>query len=106
MTYDPNVYQHGRKGKRFIVNEETGCWEWQYAPWSGKYGRHQRVWEAYNGPVPEGFELHHTCSNENMCVNPAHLEVIDIEIHRAAHWSAYLEANPTLAKRLGIEVNF
>lgn len=64
-----------------------GCWKWIGAMWAKGYGRFtlpgtQRrigahVWgyERYVGPVPEGLELDHLCSNR-WCVNPSHLEPV------------------------------
>ena len=36
---------------------------------------HRVLWEAEHGPVPDGFELDHTC-RRRACVNLAHLEVV------------------------------
>lgn len=88
---------HGTRsiGPDYIVNPETGCWEWQKNLRMG-YGRawrggklvsaHIWYWEQENGPVPEGMDLDHLCHNADLdcaggteckhrrCVNPAHLE--------------------------------
>lgn len=82
---------HARKGKSklgYEVDVETGCWVWQGATNEHGYGvrtirgderrtrkAHIQEWEKVNGPVPEGFELDHTCRNPP-CVNPAHLEAV------------------------------
>ena len=70
-----------------IVPGAGGCWIWTgsingkaYARWRQRDDDYQRlayvvVWEAFNGPIPEGFQLDHTC-RVKVCVNPAHLELV------------------------------
>ena len=36
---------------------------------------HRLVWESVNGPVPDGYEIHHKCGNR-ACQNLTHLECI------------------------------
>jgi len=36
---------------------------------------HRLVYEAFVGPVPDGFELDHLC-RVRRCVNPAHVEIV------------------------------
>lgn len=78
-------------GNAYIVDEVTGCWNWQrrltekgYA--SGKrpgiktQRAHRAIWIERNGPVPGGMELDHTCKNRR-CVNPDHLEPVTHKIN-------------------------
>lgn len=61
---------------------QNKCWEWQGAkhPYGyGAIGRNAKVmlvhrlsWELYNGPIPNGLFVLHTCDNPP-CWNPAHL---------------------------------
>jgi HNH endonuclease len=44
-------------------------------PSGKKYLVHRLVWEAFNGPVPEGLELDHLCRN-SLCWWPDHLEPV------------------------------
>jgi hypothetical protein len=75
--------------ERVLINEETGCWEWQ-GPTSGNgrgggYGRmclndqtvavHLVVFTHYNGYVPGKKQIDHTCDNR-ICCNPHHLEMV------------------------------
>lgn len=79
---------------QWIVNDETGCWEWQcgkqrgYPRTSiGKHGAwaHRVVYLRHIGPIPDGWDLHHTCENPG-CVNPTHLEPVDKVTHLRHHW--------------------
>lgn len=77
---------HSRPKKpQYIVDPETGCWNWNwhkhpsgyaYLKSTGKMRRaHAVFYEQQFGPIPDGYQLHHTCENPP-CVNPNHLELI------------------------------
>lgn len=42
---------------------------------SGKVALHRIVWEAKNGPIPDGLQIDHLCRNR-ACCNPEHLEAV------------------------------
>lgn len=63
----------------------AGCWVWNGTKTHDGYGVtrvtkgsrrvHRLMWERYNGPIPVGLELDHTCENPP-CLNPAHLDAV------------------------------
>lgn len=65
------------------------CWEWTGAL-AGDYGgfrhnskfglAHRFSHSHYNGPIPEGFEVHHLCEFKR-CVNPEHIEALAHKRH-------------------------
>lgn len=45
---------------------------------------HKYAWQKINGPVPEGFELHHRCENRP-CIRLDHLQLVTDYQHRLIH---------------------
>lgn len=81
------------KGPDYLI-DENGCWVWQRGltrgyPRLGIRGLDQRAHRAYfeiaKGPIPEGYDIHHTCKNQ-LCVNPDHLEGITQREHDIEHF--------------------
>lgn len=80
------IGHHGRKSPvDYLVDSETGCWEWQGATQRNGYGvlrrkgknfrAHRYYYQLERGPVPAGMDLDHLCRNR-ACCNPAHMEVV------------------------------
>lgn len=75
----------GRKSILYIIDEITGCWNWQLHKNDRGYGdkwcnntqikAHRYMYELHKGPIPEGLQLDHLCKNPS-CVNPDHLEPV------------------------------
>ena len=60
------------------VDPQTGCWIWTgritgkgYGDYNGARA-HRISYEEFNGPIPAGMVVMHTCDNPP-CVNPSHL---------------------------------
>jgi len=78
-------HQFRSKKPEWIVDQATGCWNWNRYRDRDGYGStrtdgslllaHRAVYERLVGPIPEGLELDHLCFNTS-CVNPAHLEPV------------------------------
>lgn len=73
---------------RRVEISPSGCWVFTGSTTPGGYGTirlggrkssgrvaHRVMWEAVNGPVPDGLDLDHLC-RVRACVNPDHLEPV------------------------------
>lgn len=72
---------------RVVVNQVSGCWDWQGAKNDQGYGQmwisgekkarytHRLSYEAAVGPIPAGLHIDHLCRNRGCC-NPDHLEPV------------------------------
>ena len=65
--------------------DDAGCWIWggglnadgygQMSVDSRTVGAHRISYVAFVGPIPQGFQVDHTCF-VTACVNPSHLEAV------------------------------
>jgi len=81
------IFNHHRRKSpvEYIVNLETGCWDWKMRKSTAGYGlltrggrtlqAHRVLYERHVGPIPDGLEIDHLCRNRG-CVNPSHLEAV------------------------------
>ena len=70
--------------RKVMYEPNTGCWYWIGALFSQGYGAirinkkifraHRISYEIYNGQIPNGLYVRHSCHNP-ACVNPSHLLV-------------------------------
>lgn len=71
----------------------------------GRRAEHRWVWEQANGPIPQGYEIHHR--NEDRTDNRLeNLELVTLAEHRRRHHRRYsdgelIEAVHELARRIG-----
>ena len=83
-----------------VEKATTACWSWagQYGddgrPVFRLEGAYRWAYRIYVGPIPYGYDVHHTCENSK-CVNSKHLVALPAEIHQQVH--EYLRAGKTLA---------
>ena len=74
-----------RFAERYIIDSETGCWNWTGSVNGRGYGylsvdnrtvqAYKLAYEWKHGKIPKELEIDHLCKN-TLCVNPDHLEVV------------------------------
>lgn len=73
-----------------VEKTDSGCWEWQASCLPRGYGRfgldgvmvlaHRYSYELAVGPIPDGLQIDHLCSNPR-CVRPSHLEAVTARVN-------------------------
>jgi len=81
-NYPQTVREHIER--RTMTVPESGCWLWTGGTNNLLYGHfkvegknyyaHRASYELHKGPIPDGYEVCHTC-DVPLCVNPDHLFV-------------------------------
>jgi hypothetical protein len=79
---------------RYEIDRGTGCWNYQGRKNGHGYGMmtvegetvvaHRHYYEQALSPIPDGFQLHHTCHNK-ACCNPDHLVPLSLQDHMNLH---------------------
>lgn len=67
----------GEPGECWNIRNKAGSSGYVHLNFRGiQIDSHRIAYIAKNGPIPEGFDVHHTCPVRNKrCCNPAHLEI-------------------------------
>lgn len=78
--------------KRSVTINENGCWDWIYRKDRHGYGKlsmrpnpklaHRVAYEAFVGPIKDGYTIDHLCFNK-ICCNPEHLECVTASVNTA-----------------------
>ena len=69
------------KDKYVVIDEATGCWNWNVTRTHDGYGQisglytHRLFYSFYVSEIPIGYQVDHKCKNTS-CVNPEHLEAV------------------------------
>ncbi len=98
-----------RFSKKYLINEDTDCWEWQNATNNIGYGMfrwktgkmrtaHRASYELHKGPIPAGLSVCHKCDNPK-CVNPDHLWVGTLKDNAQDMVAKGRNARPMLGKK-------
>lgn len=85
-----------------VVDDETGCWNWEGPSTEAGYGRvivngvyeptHRVSYALYIYAVPDSLHLDHICENKK-CINPDHVEPVTSARNR--NLSAKFNLRPT-----------
>lgn len=63
---------------------------------------HRVSFEEFNGPIPDGFQIDHTCVN-SLCIEPTHLEAVTHDENMKRRDQREMDAS--LARRVSTTVN-
>lgn len=83
----------GRPARPAFTRNSNGCLEWDGAvnskgyPITGTGLVHRLAWDAINGPIPAGHDIHHLCRNK-LCARIDHLACLTHDEH------TFLERRP------------
>ncbi len=72
-TQPPGTSFIGSTGYVFVIQEDGGL-----------IGEHRLVWEDANGPIPEGFQIHHR-NHDRTDNRLSNLECVDTVTHKRLH---------------------
>lgn len=93
-----------------VINEETGCWEWNMSRSENRggygqkvinykhYASHRLAWLVFRGEIEDGLFVCHKCDNPPCC-NPDHLFLGTPKENQNDAWSKGRLALPTNAPR-------
>ena len=81
------------QGRRYALHKRTG-----YHHGSAKGSRllHRDMWEAANGPVPDGFVVHHV-NGDKLDNRLANLDLMSIADHSSHHKTEYWQRDQSTA---------
>lgn len=84
--------EHTRLFNKIIIDNKSGCWNWQGAKDYQGYGQgfyrgrkervHRIIYAFFKGKIPRGKiqQLDHLCRNTSCC-NPNHLELVSQKVN-------------------------
>ena len=92
--------------RRSIQEPNSGCWIWMLSDGGHGYPQgsfpqatgqrvslaHRMSYNAFNGDIPDGYEVDHLCRNRS-CVNPNHLEAVTKHANRARQMGKKVDAD-------------
>lgn len=98
------------------LSYDGDCWIWTGPVGNHGYGAlnaravptaHRAAYMLWVGPIPGGYDVHHTCGRK-LCFNPVHLTVVERIAHRRMHQAmdetcgrGHLRSEHTTVKRDG-----
>ena len=109
-----NLRKVKERFRSYVSVDLNKCWIWfgglckgyaQFALNGNSVRAARWIYELVNGPIPEGYDLHHTCFVKK-CVSPYHLVPVTHREHAQIHaklgaWAGLRNGN---TKRTEIEV--